>query len=103
MIAARMDAGDESFIEMIKDMILSDNNTAILTVEVIRGIVESTNSQLHKLLADFLVAARLQEGVRQAICENADCGSVALGFQGSAFLLSAQRTPVILQHGPYLE
>lgn len=76
MIAARIDAGDERIIGLIKEMILSDNNTAVLTTEIIRGIVKSSNRDLHKLLADFLVAARLQEGVRQAICENADCGTV---------------------------
>ncbi|MDE5965403.1 MAG: DUF4132 domain-containing protein, partial [Lachnospiraceae bacterium] len=53
------------------------NNTALITVPVIRGIVMSSDIELHKLLADFLLAARLQEGVRQAICENADCGTSA--------------------------
>ncbi len=76
MIAARIDAGDAAIIGLVRDMILSDNNTAILTTDVIRGIIKSSDKELHKLLADFLVAARLQEGVRQAICENADCGTV---------------------------
>lgn len=76
MIAARIDAKDERIIGLVRDMILSDNNTAVLTTDVIRGIVKSSDRELHKLLADFLVAARLQEGVRQAICENADCGTV---------------------------
>ncbi len=79
MIAARIDAGDAAIIGLVREMILSDNNTAILTTDVIRGIVKSSDHELHQLLADFLVAARLQEGVRQAICENADCGTVA-GF-----------------------
>lgn len=76
MLAARLDAGDEGMIRLVKDLLLAENNTAVLTVEVIRGIVKSSNRELHKLLADFLVAARLQEGVRQAVCENADCGTV---------------------------
>uniref|UniRef100_UPI00405611F4 DUF5724 domain-containing protein n=1 Tax=Acetatifactor sp. TaxID=1872090 RepID=UPI00405611F4 len=76
MIAARIDADDRQIIGLVQDMILSDNNTAILTTEVIRGIIKSSNRELHQLLADFLVAARLQEGVRQAVCENADCGTV---------------------------
>lgn len=76
MIAARIDAGDARIISLVKDMILSENNTAILTTDVIRGIVKSSNRELHKLLAGFLVAARLQEGIRQAVCENADCGTV---------------------------
>ena len=76
MLAARIDAGDEKIIQLIKEMLLSDNNTAILTTDIIRGIIKSSDSNLHQLLADFLVAARLQEGVRQAVCENADCGTV---------------------------
>lgn len=76
MLAARIDARDAGIIQLIKNMILGENNTAILTVEVIRGIVKSSDGTLHQLLADFLVAARLQEGVRQAVCENADCGTV---------------------------
>ena len=72
--AARIDRGDAAVIEAVKEAILSDNNTVLVTVPLIRGIVKSKNSELHELLAKFLVAARLQEGVRQAVCENADCG-----------------------------
>ena len=73
-LAARIDNGDSKVIEGCKEAILSDTNTVIVTVPLIRGIVKSKNTQLHDLLARFLVAARLQEGVRQAVCENADCG-----------------------------
>ncbi len=75
MIAARIDNKDEKAIGAIRDIILSDNNTAVVTVDIICGIVKSSDKDLHKLLGDFLLAARLQEGVRQAICENADCGT----------------------------
>lgn len=74
ILAARIDNGDSKVIEGCKEAILSDTNTVIVTVPLIRGIVKSKNTQLHDLLARFLVAARLQEGVRQAVCENADCG-----------------------------
>ena len=74
VIAARIDRGDAAVIEAVKEAILSDNNTVIVTVPLIRGVVKSRNTELHELLAKFLVAARLQEGVRQAVCENADCG-----------------------------
>ena len=74
VLAARIDRGDAAVIEAAKEAILSDNNTVIVTVPLIRGIVKSRNTELHELLAKFLVAARLQEGVRQAVCENADCG-----------------------------
>ena len=74
IVAARIDRGDAAVVEAVKEAILSDNNTVLVTVPLIRGIVKSRNSELHELLAKFLVAARLQEGVRQAVCENADCG-----------------------------
>ena len=76
MIAAAIDRGDEAVTAAVKDILLSDNNTAVITVDLIRGIIKSSSASLHRLLSDFLLAARLQEGVRQAICENADCGTV---------------------------
>lgn len=36
---------------------------------MIRGIVMSRDTGLYKVLGDFLLAARLQEGARQAVCE----------------------------------
>lgn len=75
MIAARLDSGDGTLKKTVKDIILSENNTAVITNDIIRGIIKSSDSELHKLLGDFLLAARLQEGVRQAICENTDCGT----------------------------
>ena len=74
IVAAKIDQGDAGVIEAVREAILSDNNTVLVSVPLIRGIVKSRDAQLHDLLAKFLVAARLQEGVRQAVCENADCG-----------------------------
>ena len=74
ILAARIDLGDEDVVEEIREAILSDNNTVLVSVPMIRAIVKSKNTELHDLLGRFLLAARLQEGVRQAICENADCG-----------------------------
>ena len=74
VLAARIDAGDTQITEAVKEAFLSDNNTVLVTTALIRGVVKSRSEELHTLLARFLVAARLQEGVRQAVCENADCG-----------------------------
>ena len=76
LIAAAIDRGDEAVTAAVKDILLSDNNTAVITVDLIRGIIKSSSASLHRLLSDFLLAARLRRGVRQAICENADCGTV---------------------------
>ena len=75
IIAARIDAGDSKVIETIREMITSENNAAILTTEVIKGIICSSDEELHDLLCKLLIAAGLSEGLRQAICEAADCGT----------------------------
>ena len=74
ILAARIDRGDAAVIEAVQEALLSENNTVIVTVPLIRAVVKSRDQGLHEILARFLVAARLQEGVRQAVCENADCG-----------------------------
>lgn len=76
LIAAELDAGTTDLDQVIEDILLSENNTNRITTDIIRGIVKSNHTHLHKILGDFLLAARLQEGVRQAICENMDCGTI---------------------------
>ncbi len=75
MIAAELDFGRTKLAQSIEDILMSENNTNIVTTNIIRGIVKSDNTNLHKILGDFLLAARLQEGVRQAVCENMDAGT----------------------------
>lgn len=72
--AAEIDRGNRSVIDAFKDLILSENNTAYLDREMILGILRSDNKELHKLVGDLLLAARLQEGLRQVICESMDEG-----------------------------
>lgn len=73
--AGEIDRGNQAVINALKDLILSENNTAYLDREMILGILRSDNAELHKLLCDLLLAARLQEGLRQAICEAMDEGT----------------------------
>lgn len=73
--AAEIDRGNKKVIHALKDLILSENNTAYLNREMILGIIQSDNGELHKLLGDLLLAARLQEGLRQSICEAMDEGT----------------------------
>lgn len=80
MIAAELDwdmqnGGPGELQKTIEEIILGENNTSAVTVPIIRGILKSDVHELHELLGKLLLAARLQEGVRQAICENADCGT----------------------------
>lgn len=74
ILAAQIDLGNESTISAIKDIILGEGNTAMISYELIRGIVRSKSQELYQLLGNFLLAARLQEGARQAVCETMDAG-----------------------------
>ncbi len=79
--AAEIDRGNQKVIDALKDLILSENNTAYLDREMILGILRSDNRELQRLLCGLLLAARLQEGLRQAVCETMDEGT------GEAFLM----------------
>lgn len=74
MLAAQIDRGNEGAVQAVKDILLGEGNTAMLSHELIRGIVMSKNVELYELLGKFLLAARLQEGARQAVCETMDAG-----------------------------
>ena len=73
-IAVWIDRGDEEVLSTIRDMLLSENNTKILTYDVFRAIFKARNTELVELVGKLLLAGKLQEGLRQAICETMDCG-----------------------------
>lgn len=73
--AAEIDRGNDKVIDALKELILSESNTAYLDRMMILGIIRSDNEELHGLLGDLLLAARLQEGLRQSICESMDQGT----------------------------
>lgn len=72
--ALEIDRNNKAVITAVKEMILSDNNTKLINYYVVQGILKSRNRELLELLGNLLLAAKLQEGVRQMICENIDCG-----------------------------
>ncbi len=74
ILAAQIDRGSESTINAVRDILLGESNTAMISHELIRGIVMCKNEGLYELLGKFLLAARLQEGARQAVCETMDEG-----------------------------
>ena len=73
-IAARLDRGDAEVLAITRDMLLSENNTNILTYEALCGIFQSRSTELVELIGKLLLAGKLQEGLRQAVCETMDCG-----------------------------
>lgn len=75
LYAAEIDRGNRAVIGALNELIYSENNTAYLDREMILGILRSDNRELHRALGELLLAARLQEGVRQVICEAMDEGT----------------------------
>ncbi len=73
-IASALNQHDEAVEAAIREMIDGDGK-AFLMHEVIYGILYSHRSDMYELLGRLLLAARLQEGLRQAICEKADMGT----------------------------
>jgi len=73
-IAALINLGDKKIINYIKDMITADNNHATVNYDTFRAIFRSSNKELLELTGNMLLAAKLQEGLRQAICETMDSG-----------------------------
>ncbi|MCM3270416.1 DUF4132 domain-containing protein [Paenibacillus elgii] len=75
-IARELDRGNETVIEALRDIMFGENQTALLTRPMIRGIVQSHNVEAYEMLGRLLIAARLQEGLRQHIMESLDEGTV---------------------------
>lgn len=74
VIAYELDMGNARLEEILSD-IINGESEAVITREIISGITKSRNAKMHDLLCKLLVAARLQEGLRQSICESADVGT----------------------------
>ena len=75
-IAGALDRGDAAVEAAVRDILVGDGKATLMR-EVIQGVVQSGRSDMHALLGQLLLAARLPEGLRQVICENADMGTKA--------------------------
>lgn len=67
--------GHEQVIEHLREAMLSDNNHRVLSQWHFRAIFRGGNAELVELAGRLLLAARLQEGLRQAIMESCDEGT----------------------------
>lgn len=76
LISYELDHGNKELEDIITDIVMGENEI-VLDRQIIGGIIQSENEKMHKLLGKLLLAARLQEGLRQAICEPADSGTVS--------------------------
>ncbi len=74
-IAYALDQHQSRIEEAIRRILTEENGSGMMTSELIRGVLISHRSDFHELLGKLLLAAKLQEGLRQSICEQADCGT----------------------------
>ena len=74
ILAAQLDRHDARALQAVRDILFGENNTLMLSHELVLGIVRSKNKESYEALGAFLLAARLQEGARQEICETMDAG-----------------------------
>ena len=74
LIAYEIDNGNKELIDLIKGALGSQKSKIDLNYYIIQAIFISNNKELLELTGKLLLAAKLQEGVRQQICENMDRG-----------------------------
>ena len=78
-VAYALDHHNSKAEEAVRRILTEENGSGMMTNELVRGVLISHRSDFHELLGRLLLAAGLQEGLRQVICENADYGTKA-GF-----------------------
>ncbi|OAB45740.1 DUF4132 domain-containing protein [Paenibacillus antarcticus] len=76
VVAFEIDRNNAEVIAALKDVVYGDNQTALLTHGMIKGIFMSHQSDLYVMMGELLTAARLQEGLRQSIVERMDEGTL---------------------------
>lgn len=66
--------GNKECIDYLTEAMISENNANRLSYDFFRAVVKSGDKELLELEGKLLLAARLQEGLRQAIVETMDEG-----------------------------
>lgn len=72
LIAMEINQGNLEVYEQIKAIIYGDNNVNVISREMIRGLLKAKHEEGWKLVGELLLAAKLQEGLRQNIVEVLD-------------------------------
>ncbi|WP_431027535.1 DUF5724 domain-containing protein [Lysinibacillus sp. LZ02] len=75
-LALRLNAREARAEQYVRDILWKNGAHPLYTRELIRGILMSEHEEMHQLLANVLIAAKNQEGVRQVIAESIDEGSL---------------------------
>lgn len=76
LIAYAIDSGDARVKELVRASLNNEEGAPRVCREIFLGVLLSRDRSLHELLGKLLLAARLQEGLRQSICECADEGTI---------------------------
>jgi len=76
VLAYALDRGNPRLEAIVTDIVNGQETFSKVSWALIRGIVLSRNPRMHQLLCRLLLAAKLQEGLRQSICECADWGTI---------------------------
>ena len=74
LTAYEIDNGNKELIDLIKEALGSQKSKIELNYSIMQAIFISSNKELVELTGKLLLAAKLQEGVRQQICETMDSG-----------------------------
>ncbi|MFB7141915.1 DUF4132 domain-containing protein [Gottfriedia sp. NPDC056225] len=82
-IAYELDHDNEEIKNALNEIIFGENNTALLSRWMIEGMFKSHKPESYEVLGKLLLAAGLQEGLRQNIVESMDEGTV----EGMSYLL----------------
>ncbi len=72
LISMEIDGGNETVFKSIKEIVYGDNNVNVISREMIRGLLKSKKEECWVLVGELLLAAKLQEGLRQTIVEVLD-------------------------------
>jgi len=76
LIAREIDHDNRAVISALNEILFGENHTALLSRNMIRGIVKSHSMECYEMLGKLLLAAKLQEGLRQHIVESLDEGTI---------------------------
>jgi hypothetical protein len=71
-LAYELDEGNTSVLNRLQEVIYGDNSNGLITRNIIKGMLMSHVPRAHRLIGELLLAAKLQEGLRQTIVECMD-------------------------------
>ncbi len=76
LLALELRNGNKEYRDLVQEALTGDNSRVFLSRTVIEAIILSGDPKLLDMLERLLLAAKLQEGLRQQILESADKGGV---------------------------